>query len=81
MDAGPRNLIINSDGELALIDYEHASGCAAEWDVERVIFQLPEHLKDTFEKNYYQGKQRNDLVSKITKLVMLSTFKIQLRRR
>jgi thiamine kinase-like enzyme/predicted nucleotidyltransferase len=74
MDSGLRNLIVDRDGKLQMIDFEHVSGCAKEWDIERVLLQLPDHLKEVFEKIYYAQQKPDQTTRMTTKIVMVSTF-------
>jgi len=76
MDPGPRNLIISDKDRLFLIDFEHASGCSPIWDIERILFQIPMKYHDRFLRLY--GKEINQMVSAITRLVMVTCFACRL---
>jgi hypothetical protein len=81
MDPGLRNVIETAQGNLYLTDYEHASGCAKEWDIERVLFQLPDRLKGKFEESYYQGEIADQVVRQVTRVVMVATFASKLPKK
>ena len=53
LDPSPRNMIIDKDGILRLVDFEHSSGCGAYWDVERMSVQLPKDMAIEFCTGYY----------------------------
>jgi len=74
MDPGPRNLISDDNNNLRLIDWEHTSGCVKEWDLERIISQLPPKQALEFETLYLKLTKCNNLTRAITKTVMLTLF-------
>lgn len=76
MDGGPRNVVLDTIGQPKVVDFEHASGCAKEWDIERILFQLPSELRLAFWKSYYSdaSQEYNPRISYISRLVMLATF-------
>lgn len=76
MDTGLRNLIFGSDGKLRLIDFEHASGCIADWDIGRACLCLPPDLARELRRecNRHPIQRNNRQVVMITELVMRATF-------
>ena len=74
MDPGPRNVILTTANEVRLVDFEHSSGCVPEWDIERVLLQLPIETRDKFERKYYCDEEPREKIRNITKIVMVITF-------
>jgi hypothetical protein len=74
MDSGPRNWIIQEDGNLRLIDFEHASGCSKYFDIHRALMQLPVEFHADFIEGYQDEIDLNSIESRITEVVMKALF-------
>lgn len=59
MDAWLRNVIMDDWWEIRLIDFEHASWCVKERDIQRVYTQLPQELKKIFISEYYSNLEQS----------------------
>lgn len=71
MDAHAGNILVMEDREV-LIDWEHLSYCAREWDVERAIRDYPVPLQEAVRKQYYSDVVHNPIVSLFTRIVVMT---------
>lgn len=73
MDPNPGNVLIHPS-QSTLIDWEHFSYCAKEWDVERALLESSENGQEIFRSLYYTDVAYNPLLSKFTRIVAVAGY-------